>query len=323
MAALAAQPETAQGAQTSLGEGEVALEVISLSKVYPNGRGIHEISFEVRKGEIFGLLGPNGAGKTTTIRTALDFIRPTGGSALLLGRDAQSSPAARVSVGFLPGDLALSVRTTARDWLSFQSELRSGVDQTYLMEIAEQLEADLDEPMRNLSSGNRQKIGVINALMHRPEFVVMDEPAAGLDPLIRRRLYRLLIDVRERGGAVLLSSHVLPEVERICDRVGIIRGGRLVEVSTIAELRSASVRRLDIVFAHEPPLEPLRQVSGVVEATSENSIAHVAVSGPLTELIRALGEFDVVDLSTGGQALEDQFMSYYDDDAAAGEDDLA
>lgn len=293
-------------------DGEVALEVVGLSKIYPNGRGIRDISFTVRKGEVFGLLGPNGAGKTTTIRTLLDFIRPTGGKALLLGADAQASPSARNSIGFLPGDLALVERTTGRDWLQFQAEMRAGVDPAYMIELAGALEADLDEPLRNLSTGNRQKIGVINSLMHRPQLVVLDEPAAGLDPLIRRRLYRLLSDVRERGGAVLLSSHVLPEVERICDRVGIIRGGKLIVVSSIAELRSDAVRRMDIVFGHEPPVEALKNIEGVVSIERENSSAHVVVSGSLSELVKALAKYEVVDLSSGDQALEDQFMSYYD-----------
>lgn len=299
--------------------GEVALEVIALSKIYPNGRGIRDVSFIVRKGEVFGLLGPNGSGKTTTIRALLDFIRPTGGKALLLGLNAQASPTARNSVGFLPGDLALAVRTTGRDWLSYQAEMRDGVDPAYVLELAEQLEADLDEPLRNLSTGNRQKIGVINSLMHRPELVVLDEPASGLDPLIRRRLYTLLSDVRSRGGAVLLSSHVLPEVERICDRVGIIRNGKLALVSSIADLRSDAVRRLDIVFGHAPPIEELRRISGVVSVEAENSSVHVIVSGSLAELVKAIAKHEVVDLSSGGQALEDQFMSYYDGPQKSGQ----
>lgn len=308
----AASTNSADSAASDAPVGEVALEVIALSKIYPNGRGIRDVSFSVRKGEVFGLLGPNGSGKTTTIRALLDFIRPTGGKALLLGSDAQTSPAARSSVGFLPGDLALAERTTGRDWLSFQAELRGGVDLAYVLELAEQLEADLDEPLRNLSTGNRQKIGVINSLMHRPELVVLDEPASGLDPLIRRRLYRLLSDIRSRGGAVLLSSHVLPEVERICDRVGIIRNGQLALVSSIADLRSDGVRRLDIVFGHAPPIEELRKVAGVVSVEAENSSVHVVVSGSLSELVKAIAKYEVVDLSSGGQALEDQFMSYYD-----------
>jgi ABC-2 type transport system ATP-binding protein len=190
--------------------------------------------------------------------------------------------------------------------------MRDGVDPAYVLELAEQLEADLDEPLRNLSTGNRQKIGVINSLMHKPELVVLDEPASGLDPLIRRRLYKLLSDVRIRDGAVLLSSHVLPEVERICDRVGIIRNGQLALVSSIADLRSDAVRRLDIVFSHAPPIEELRKVGGVVSVEAENSSVHVTVSGSLSELVKAIAKYEVVDLSSSGQVLEDQFMSYYD-----------
>ena len=221
--------------------GEIALETIGITKIFPNGRGIRNVSFSMRKGEVFGLLGPNGAGKTTTIRTLLDFIRPTGGSATLFGVDAQSTPLARRPVDFLPGDLELYERASGNDWLRFQAELRGDVEWSYVEHLMEELEADIDEPLRNLSSGNRQKFGIINALMHRPQLVVLDEPASGLDPLIRRRFYALLSDVRARGGAVLLSSHVLPEVERICDRVGIIRSGELVAVETMAVLKSRAV----------------------------------------------------------------------------------
>ncbi|MDA1297123.1 MAG: ABC transporter ATP-binding protein [Chloroflexi bacterium] len=291
---------------------EVALETVALSKVYPNGRGIRDISFSVRRGEVFGMLGPNGAGKTTTIRTVLDFIRPTGGSATLLGVDAQSTPLARARVGFLPGDLALSERATGRDWLRFQADLREGVDWTYAERLMEEIEADVDEPLRNLSSGNRQKIGIVNALMHRPELLVLDEPTSGLDPLIRRRVYELLSGVRARGGAVLLSSHVLPEVERICDRVGIIRRGELVAVETMATLKSRAVRRLEIGFRGRPPVEAIEKAQGVMSVELDNSVVRIAVTGELSELLRAIAPYEVTDITTGAQALEDQFMSYYD-----------
>ena len=290
----------------------VAVRTVSLTKIYPNGRGIRDINFTVQHGEVFGLLGPNGAGKTTTIRTLLDFLRPTSGQAFLLGADAHASPAARQRVGFLPGDLSLSIRATARDWLEFQAELRGGVDPSFVKSLAHQVEADLDEPLRNLSSGNRQKIGIVNALMHQPELVILDEPTAGLDPLIRRRVYSLLSDVRERGGAVLLSSHVLPEVERICDRIAIIRRGELVDVDTMEQLKAKAVRHLEILFEGNPPVEQLQQVPGVVSVTTENSTARVAVSGSISALIRMLAQYEVVDLSSGSQALEDQFMSFYD-----------
>lgn len=291
---------------------ELALQTTGLSKIFPNGRGIRDITFSVRKGEVFGLLGPNGAGKTTTIRTLLDFIRPTAGSATLLGVDAQSTPLARKAVGFLPGDLELFERASGNDWLQFQAELRGGVDWSYVESLMVELEADLDEPLRNLSSGNRQKFGIINALMHCPQLVVLDEPTAGLDPLIRRRVYSLLSDVRARGGAVLLSSHVLPEVERICDRVGIIRRGELVVVETMAVLKSRAVKRLEISFRGLPPVDVIAKVPGVSDVESDGSHVHVAITGEVTELVRAIAPYEVLGISSGAQALEDQFMSYYD-----------
>ena len=309
---MTSNANTVASENVALADANVAVRTVSLTKIYPNGRGIRDINFTVQYGEVFGLLGPNGAGKTTTIRTLLDFLRPTNGQAFLLGADAHASPSARQRIGFLPGDLSLSIRATARDWLNFQAELRGGVDPGFVKSLAHQVEADLDEPLRNLSSGNRQKIGIINALMHRPDLVILDEPTAGLDPLIRRRVYSLLSDVRERGGAVLLSSHVLPEVERICDRIAIIRRGELVEVDTMDQLKAKAVRHLEIVFDGQPPVEQIKAVPGVISVTAENSRVRVAISGSIAALIRVLAQYEVVDLSSGSQALEDQFMSFYD-----------
>lgn len=311
---MSASPTPADEASliTEKRSNAIAAEAISLSKIYPNGRGIRGITFQVLKGEVFGLLGPNGAGKTTTIRILLDFIRPTGGTALLLGVDSRAMPSARSSVGFLPGDLTLHERSTGRDWLSFQAEMRSGVDEQRLQSLCESLEADLDEPLRNLSSGNRQKIGIINALMHKPDLVIMDEPASGLDPMIRRRLYSMLSDVRDRGGAVLLSSHVLPEVERICDRVAIIRNGELIAVDTLEHMRSQAIRHFSVTFAGDPPLSALEEIPGVVsiDAGTSNGV-RIGFSGRLRELLKTLAMYEVTDLSSGEQALEDRFMSYY------------
>ncbi|NQW16897.1 MAG: ABC transporter ATP-binding protein [Chloroflexi bacterium] len=290
-----------------------ALDVSNLSKVFPNGRGIHNLSFTVERGEIFGLLGPNGAGKTTTIRTVLDFIRPTAGVARFFGVDAQGRPDVRRRVGFLPGDLTLRNRITGREWLAFQSRLKDSVDWELTNELGERFGADLDEPLRNLSTGNRRKIGLVNAFMHAPDLVILDEPTAGLDPIVRQEFYRLVTETRASGRTVLLSSHVLPEVERVCDRVAIIKAGELAAIEKIADLKSRALRKLEIRFAEQLPEQALRDVEGVRAVEANGSSAHVTVAGSIDPLIKALAQFEITDLISHEPNLEEEFLSFYEE----------
>ena len=293
------------------------MEVVGLSKVFSNGRGIFDLNFGVEPGEVFGILGPNGSGKTTTIRTVLDFIRPTAGRASFFGVDTHHSPEARHNVGFLPGDLALKHRLTGRQWLQFQGELRGGVDGAFRDELGERLAADLDEPLRNLSTGNRRKIGLVNAFMHRPGLVILDEPTAGLDPLVRQEFYQLVEATRADGRAVFLSSHVLPEVERVCDRIAIIKAGSLAIIETVAGLKSRALRQVVIRFAGAPPETVLSGVEGVRELTVKDATVHLVVSGTIDPLIKMLANYDIEDLISHEPTLEDEFLSFYEEDADA------
>ena len=228
---------------------EPAIRLEKLTKFYGTQRGVIDVDLEVMPGEIFGYLGPNGAGKSTTIRILLDLIRPTSGSLKVLGLDAQADAIeVRRRVGYMPSDPGLYGSLTGREYLTHAAGLRGGVDWREVEQLAERLSCDLTRRIDTLSHGNRQKVVVIQAFMHKPEVLVLDEPTQGLDPLMQEEFKGLLLEAREEGRTVFLSSHVLPEVEEICNRVGIIREGRIVAVEDVATLRGRRVRSIEIEF---------------------------------------------------------------------------
>ncbi len=283
-----------------------------LTKSYGVARGVVDLGVEVRRGEVFGYLGPNGAGKTTTIRTLLDFIRPTSGQAAVFGLDAQrESLAIRKRVGYLPGELSLYEGLTGREFLQYMAGLRGGVDWRYAEELAARLACNLAQPMRTLSHGNKQKLGLIQAFMHRPELLILDEPTQGLDPLVQQEFYRLLAEVKADGRTVFLSSHVLPEVEKVCDRVGIIREGRLVAVEEVASLKAKALRRLEIRFAAAVPPAAFEGLPGVRDVRVENGSLHCTDVGALDAVVKAAAQFEVVDLISHEPSLEEIFLAYY------------
>ncbi|MCX7855729.1 MAG: ABC transporter ATP-binding protein [Anaerolineae bacterium] len=291
------------------------IETESLTKYYGRSRGIIDVSLQVGRGEIFGFLGPNGAGKTTTIRLLLDLIRPTRGRARVLGLDPQRDGVeVRRRVGYLPGELALYPDLTGQQVLEYAAHLRNGVPQGEIARLADRLEADLRRPIRTLSHGNRQKIGLIMALMHRPELLILDEPTTGLDPLMQQALYELLEEVRRDGRTVFFSSHILPEVERLCDRVGILREGRLVAVETVSGLKGVAVRRMDLVFEGPVDPEPFRAAPGVREVTASGSVLHIAVQGSLDPVVKVAAQHTVLNIVTYEPNLEEAFLAFYRDD---------
>ena len=243
---------------------DLAIRTAHLTKDYGNGRGLFDLDLEVARGEIFGFLGPNGAGKSTTMRLLLDLISPTAGSARLMELDShEQSLEIRRRVGFLPGDFALYPTLTGGELLDYLAELRAGVDTRIRDALAERFDAQLDRPSKELSTGNRQKLGLIQAFMHEPELLILDEPIAGLDPLVQQSFHALLGEVAEQGRTVFLSSHTLSEVEQVADRVAILRRRRLVVVDSLAEPARVAVRRLEIEFgARAPRVEELRALPG-------------------------------------------------------------
>ncbi len=289
-----------------------------LTKDFGNGRGLFDLDLEVAEGEVFGYLGPNGAGKTTTIRLLLDFIRPTAGGAELFGLNARTrSVELKRRIGYLPGELALYEKLTARELLAYFANLRSGVEQKEIDGLADRFDLDLDHRIRELSTGNRQKVGLVQAFMHRPELLVLDEPTAGLDPLMRNEFHALVREVTAEGRTVFVSSHVLAEVERDADRVGIIRQGRLVVVETIEALKGKALRTIEVHFARPIPRDAFRGLPGIRETEYEDTTARFEVSGPVDALIKTLARYEVVSLRSHEPDLEEIFLTYYGEERRA------
>ena len=298
-----------------------AIVTQGLTKHYGEVKALVDLTITVERGEVFGFLGPNGAGKTTTIRTLLDEIRPTAGQAWILGLDCRrDSVEIRNHLGYLPGDLALYPNMTGHDMLRYFANLRGGVDWSYVNELAERLDSDLDRKLDDLSSGNRQKVGLIQALMNKPTVLIMDEPSAGLDPIMQRELQTIIREVAAEGRTVFLSSHALGEVQRVADRVGIIRHGHLVALETIAGLRAKALRRIEFTFDVVPDPAPFQSVAGVRNIKVDNHQLVLSYDGKMKSLLDAVGDDNsLVDISTEDADLDEIFLTYYrdEDDQAA------
>ena len=292
----------------------IVLMTQGLTKSYGKVRALRGVDLEVRRGEIFGFLGPNGAGKTTTIRCLLDLIRPDGGTARVLGIDPQVDPVAvQARTGYLPGELALNDNLTAERQLRFFADMRGGkTNQAFVLELAERLDLDLKRPIKNLSKGNKQKVGVIQALMHRPELLLLDEPTGGLDPLMQQEVLGLIREAKADGVTVFFSSHIMSEVETVAERVGIIRQGRIVEVAETASLVDRGLRHASVRFKEPVDSEVLDRVPGVQVLSRDDGVnVALQIEGEMDELIKALGSLPVSYLDTARPSLEEVFLAYY------------
>jgi ABC-2 type transport system ATP-binding protein len=283
-----------------------------LSKDYGSGRGLFGLDLEVQAGEVFGFLGPNGAGKSTTMRLLLDLIRPTSGSARVLGLDTRrDSLEIRRRVGFLPGDLALYPKLTGRAVLDYFAQLRGGVESRTRDSLAERFDADLDRPVRELSTGNRRKLGLIQAFMHEPDVLILDEPIAGLDPLVQQSFHSLLAEVSAAGRTVFLSSHTLSEVERVTHRLAILRQGRLVVVDSLENLRRVAVQRLEIEFDEPVDADEFRRLPGVTEVRADGRTVTVSFEGSADPVVKAAARHQVRTIRPREDDLEEIFLRYY------------
>ena len=288
------------------------IETAGLTKDYGSGRGLFGLDLEIRQGEVFGFLGPNGAGKSTTLRLLLDLIRPTSGSARLLGLDARrESVAIRRRVGFLPGDLALYPKLTGSAVLRYLAQLRGGVNPRVLDSLVERFDADLDRPIHQLSTGNRQKLGLIQAFMHEPELLILDEPISGLDPLVQQSFHALLAEVSAQGRTVFLSSHTLSEVERVTHRLAILRRGRLVVVDSLENLRKVALQRLEIEFAVPVAAEAFRTLPGVANVQADGNTITVSFEGAADAVVKAAAAYEVRAIRPREDNLEEIFLRYY------------
>jgi ABC-2 type transport system ATP-binding protein len=289
-----------------------------LTKSYGATRGVIDLSFAVRAGEVFGFLGPNGAGKSTTIRTMLDLIRPTEGRIEVFGVEPRMNVSTiHARIGYVPGEFGLYDRMHVRDYLDAFSSFRDGAGRDRIEPLAERLRLDLDRPIHDLSHGNKQKVGLVQAFMHDPDLLVLDEPTQGLDPLVQQTFYGLVDEVRERGGTVFLSSHILPEVERTCDRVGIIRDGRLLSVDDIGELKAKALRTIVFHFASPVDIASFRTLPSVVAAQGHSETVTLTVQGELDEIVKAAAQHTVVNVETKEPSLEEIFLRAYQDGGSA------
>jgi ABC-2 type transport system ATP-binding protein len=299
-------------ARASIAGMAAVIELDQLTKRYGAARGIEDVSLAVETGEIFGLLGPNGAGKTTAIRTMLDLLHPTSGSARVFGLDSRrDAPAIHARLGNLPGGFACDPGLSGRELIGYLGELRGMRGLGRAVELARRFDADLDRPLRELSRGNRQKIGIIQAAFHDPELLVLDEPTSGLDPLMQDAFMTFVREERERGRTVLLSSHDLDEVERVCDRVGILREGHLIAVEGVAEVTGRSYRHVTLAFAERVDPDEFRHLPGVMDLTVDGERITFKTAGDLNAVIRAAARHTVTDIELVRPTLEEVFLTYY------------
>jgi ABC-2 type transport system ATP-binding protein len=294
------------------------IQTEQLTKSYGEHRGIVDVDLEVPEGQVFGFLGPNGAGKTTTIRTVLDLIRPTRGRALVFGIESSVDPVAiHRRVGYIPGEFTLYDRLTAGQTIDYFANLRGGVDRAYQQSLIERLEIDPKRRYKELSKGNKQKIGLVIALQHRPELLILDEPTSGLDPLVQQSFFELVREARSEGRTVFLSSHILSEVERTADRVAIIREGRLVKVDSVEGLRDLAHHQVELRFAGAVPIAAFEQLAGVSDLAAEGHVLRLRVSGPITPVVRAAAQYELLDFVSREPTLEETFLAQYGHGAEA------
>ena len=296
------------------------IETEGLTKSYGSKRGIADVTFKVDEGEVFGFLGPNGAGKTTTIRVLMALLRADAGSARIAGKDCwNDSVVIKRLIGYVPGEPALDPNLTGGQILEYFAHLRGGVDEAYLKQLIQRLDLDTNRKFRQYSTGNKRKVVLIQAFMHKPRVLILDEPTSGLDPLNQQEFEGMVREAQKEGRTVFLSSHVLSEVEKICDRVGIIRDGRLVKIGGVHELTDIKRYEITISFAKPVPSDAFAKLDGVVEVETLNngSAVRLAIQGTADAVIKEAARYPVVSLTSYEPSLEDIFLRYYEHDGHA------
>ncbi|MFN8021060.1 MAG: ABC transporter ATP-binding protein [Acidimicrobiales bacterium] len=300
--------------------GSPVIRTRALTKRFGDSVALDRLELEVGAGEVFGFLGPNGAGKTTTIRLLLDLLRPTEGSATVLGLDPRRDGVAlRARIGYLPGDVDLPARLSGRSYLDDHAAIRGRSSRAEIGDLADRLGADLDRPMGELSLGNRRKVAMIDAFVHEPDLLVLDEPTGGLDPLVQQTFRAMAREAADAGRTVFLSSHVLDEVQHVADRVAVLRNGRLVAEDRVDALLARLTRTFRVRFAQVPVLDGFVGVPGVQGVEVLDGGAHgevaFAVDGAVGPLLEALAPHHPLDLRSHDPDLEELFLGYYTDDS--------
>jgi ABC-2 type transport system ATP-binding protein len=290
------------------------IDVAGLTKSYGAKRGIVDLSFTVTEGTVFGFLGPNGAGKTTTIRLLMALLFADRGTAHVAGLDCWREPVAvKRLVGYLPSEIGLDPNLTGAQILTYFGHLRGGVDAAYVARLVARLDLDTSRRFRQYSHGNKQKVGLIQAFMHRPRLLILDEPTNGLDPLNQQEFARMVAEVRAEGRTVLLSSHILGEVESMCDAVAIVRDGRLVRAGGVAEVKDIKRHEVEVTFAEAPPADAFRGLAGLerVEALPDGRTLRLTLQGSIDALVKAAAQHALVNFVSREPSLEDIFLQYY------------
>ncbi|MET3847728.1 ABC transporter ATP-binding protein [Paenibacillus sp. OAE614] len=288
------------------------LSVEHVTKIFPNGRGIRDVTFSVRRGEVFGFLGPNGAGKSTTIRHIMGFLKPDQGSVKVCGYDTWKEQGRfQKYIGYLPGEIAFIEGMTGKAFLDFMAGMQGGVDSAWRDELIRRLQFDVRTPIRKMSKGMKQKVGIVAAFMHRPEVIILDEPTSGLDPLMQKVFIELVLEEKARGTTFLMSSHNFPEIERTCDRAAIIKDGEIIAVKDIHELQSMQRKLFEVTFETEQELDDFMKCGLKIDSREGNRV-RVAVQGDVDRFIRETARFHVRNIDVFTQNLEDIFMDYYD-----------
>ena len=292
------------------------IQIEKLTKSYGAHRGIIDIDLAVAEGEAFGFLGPNGAGKTTTIRVLLDHLRPTSGRALVFGIETTVDPTAiHRRIGYLPGEFALYDKLTGGQTIEYFANLRGGVDATYQAQLVERLDIDPSRRFKEYSKGNKQKIGLVVALQHRPDLLILDEPTSGLDPLVQQTFYEVIREATAEGRTIFLSSHILSEVEKTCDRVAIIRERRLVKVDRVEALRDLAHHQVELRFQGEVPVGAFAALPGVSDVTAEDQLLRMRVAGSITPVVREAARYELLDFVSREPSLEETFLAQYGHEA--------
>ena len=295
------------------------IQTDKLTKYYGSHLGIVDVDLDISEGEVFGFLGPNGAGKTTTIRTILDLIRPTSGRALVFGIESSVDPVGiHRRIGYIPGEFTLYDRLTGGQTLEYFANLRGGVDKAYQASLIERFDIDPKRRFREYSKGNKQKIGLVIALQHRPELLILDEPTSGLDPLVQQSFFALVHEAKAEGRTTFLSSHILSEVERTADRVAIIREGSIVKVDSVEGLRDLAHHQVELRFSGPVPTAEFEGLPGVSDVRADDHVLQMRVSGPITPVVRAAARYELLDFVSREPTLEETFLAQYGHHPAEG-----
>ncbi|ASB91182.1 ABC transporter ATP-binding protein [Bacillus sonorensis] len=288
------------------------LTVQGLTKTFPNGKGIFDVSFSIQKGEVFGFLGPNGAGKSTTIRHIMGFMRPDQGDITINGMDSlKNQGEIQRHIGYLPGEIAFIEGMTGKSFLDFMADMQGAKDTAKRNQLIDRLQFDVHTPIRKMSKGMKQKVGIVAALMHNPEVVILDEPTSGLDPLMQKVFIDIVLEEKAKGTTFLMSSHSFPEIERTCDRAAIIKDGRIIALKDIHELQTMQRKVFEVTFENEADSAAFINSGLEIESRQDNRV-RVAVLGNHDQLIKGCAKYRIRHIDVSTQSLEEVFMNYYD-----------